>query len=1124
MSSRSKRDSDAASLQQRLPFSNADIDEATGSDAYLSASSVRLRPRRSHSHSSNHNASFLSSSVGRNPARSYFHQVSHSAHSEIPAYSSQGVRAQTAELASWGLGDSPRRQSIPPARPHIQGAFIQAPLLEPEAAPHPGDQSVSSDSEVERRNSLDSGYYPVIDEVDEGSSESSKVSEPVDLEAGARRVPSHGSGKTGWVHSSASATPRTPSGRAVHKQQPQGRSNKRQFQDGESDQHADTEDSDSEPHERTVLLPKPRFSSSRSNLRSSSFKDGGYGRRATASLSGLRKLWSSGKHAVRTRCKQAVTKSRQLHWTTVGKDALGAFSAVLLGLLLNILDAMSYGMILFPLGEEIFADTGADGIAIFYVSCIVSQLVYSLGGSRFKGGVGSEMIEVVPFFHKMAYMALESIGREPEHKPAVLATVITSYALSSVLTGVIFLLLSVFKLGDLVSFFPRSILLGCIGGVGLFLFLTGIEVSAGLSTGGGEGGVDFSLATLERLLSPNTLILWTLPLLFAVLLMVVRKRFTHPVVLPAFFGIMMAVFYIVYAAVPGLSLSRLQKNGWVFEAPEGNVPFWRFYTYYNFRIVDWRVVGEAVPTMFALSFFGIIHVPINVPALGIAVQEDDVNINRELFGHGLSNTISGLVGSIQNYLVFANSRLFIQNGGNSRAAGLLLAAATTGVWVAGPAMIGFIPVMVVGTLIFMLGIEMMQEAVWDTLGKLQNLEWFMILAITLVMGFWDFVVGIMLGIVLACLTFVVQTSRVSAVRATYSGTVARSTVRRHPVQRRFLHEVGTQIKITKLAGYLFFGTIVAVEKRVRELMEDDAFAAQPIRYLILDFSAVTGLDFSAAEAFVRMNRILRDKGIEMVLSSVPIQGEVGRSLIMVGLLDDEEEDAAPPPRVFEDLNQALEACENEMLIALKERSEKIARDEQERVGSVSLTIPRMNSPSSNDQTLQHASPRRSHLQSALETAIKDASLTQPAKYASFAQPLPLLMQAFADATTKPLDFWHRATPYYERRVFTAGSVLYSRGDAPDGFYVLESGVLRAEYELEQGRYHESITAGTTCGELPFFTGTGRTGTVIAEMEAVAWVLTGKRWADLEKEVPDVARELLVVSLRLTRERVEAVTS
>ena len=49
-------------------------------------------------------------------------------------------------------------------------------------------------------------------------------------------------------------------------------------------------------------------------------------------------------------------------------------------------------MILFPLSQAVFADLGPDGISMFYVSCIISQLVYSCGGSIFKGGIGSEMV------------------------------------------------------------------------------------------------------------------------------------------------------------------------------------------------------------------------------------------------------------------------------------------------------------------------------------------------------------------------------------------------------------------------------------------------------------------------------------------------------------------------------------------------------------------------------------------------------------------------------------------------------------------------------------------------------------------------------------------------------------
>lgn len=83
---------------------------------------------------------------------------------------------------------------------------------------------------------------------------------------------------------------------------------------------------------------------------------------------------------------------RQTLWEKGVVDTVHRIPAVILGLLLNILDALSYGMILFPLGQPIFEKLGPDGISMFYVSCIISQLVYSLGGSVFKGGVGSEMV------------------------------------------------------------------------------------------------------------------------------------------------------------------------------------------------------------------------------------------------------------------------------------------------------------------------------------------------------------------------------------------------------------------------------------------------------------------------------------------------------------------------------------------------------------------------------------------------------------------------------------------------------------------------------------------------------------------------------------------------------------
>ena len=95
-----------------------------------------------------------------------------------------------------------------------------------------------------------------------------------------------------------------------------------------------------------------------------------------------------------------------------------------------------------------------------------------------------------------------------------------------------------------------------------------------------------------------------------------------------------------------------------------------------------------------------------------------------------------------------------------------------------------------------------------------------------------------------------------------------------------LPQVANQVRIFKLSSYLFFGSIVNVEKKVRAQVDAEAFAKSPIRYLILDFTHVSGIDFSAAEAFSRMNRILHGREVKLILAGV---NNVERSLSMVSV-------------------------------------------------------------------------------------------------------------------------------------------------------------------------------------------------------------------------------------------------
>ncbi|CAG8601827.1 821_t:CDS:10 [Ambispora gerdemannii] len=797
----------------------------------------------------------------------------------------------------------------------------------------------------------------------------------------------------------------------------------------------------------------------------------------------------------------------QLIFEQVILNPISYIPAVILGLLLNLLDAISYGMITFPIAQPIFSQFGPDGVSMFFVSTIISQLVYSLGGSIFGGGNGSMMIEVVPFLHIMAEIIIREVG---ENNPkSVIATTILSFALSTIVTGSVFLLLGALKLGSLIEFFPRHILVGCIGGVGWFLVATGIEVAAGL-----DGNLEYNLENLKLLfLNLHILSLWGSAFGLAVLLRYIHSRIHHSLVVPFFFMLVPLCFYsVVY--IFGLKWEDLRNDHWVFPLPEDEAPWYRFYTYYDFKETNWGALVQTVPAMFALTFFGILHVPINIPALGVSVGEDNVNTNRELVAHGFSNILSGFAGSVQNYLVYTNSVLFIKTGGDSRVAGVMLAAGSAVILFVGPWIVGYIPVMVVGALIFHLGLDLLKEALIDTWGIVNKLEYITITVIVIAMAAFGFIEGIFLGIIMACVFFVVSNSRKTAIRATYSGSSVKSTVRRLYRQQKFLKHVGSQIFAIKLQGYMFFGTISGVENAIRRVLTQQEWRRNPIRFLIVDFFLVTGLDFSAAEAFIRIQRLLQTRDVYLVLCGVQGESEVGKALISVGMwwvVDGANEYL----QTFENFNEALEWCENKLLKAYYVRRNAIPPPEP---SPNELVVP--HSPPKD--IMDFASPRHKLVQVAGQLTLQDEN----SQAHSHTQPFALLVQTFQDISDKNDEFFHLLTPYFHEIRVPSGARLWKQGDAPDCLYLVERGLLRATFKAEvgdQAKPVESILPGTMAGELGFFADRPRDATLYADMDCILWQMRTSDYEKLLDKKPLVANEFMRLSLNFSAERLATMT-
>ncbi|KAJ6439207.1 reverse transcriptase [Purpureocillium lavendulum] len=251
------------------------------------------------------------------------------------------------------------------------------------------------------------------------------------------------------------------------------------------------------------------------------------------------------------------------------------------------------------------------------------------------------------------------------------------------------------------------------------------------------------------------------------------------------------IFYAAVSFVGILDADTLRDYGWLFKGPSLDEPWWTFYTMFQFKLVRWDAIAEVVPTMLALTLFSILHVPINVPALALKCGEVDVDLNKEFKLHGYSNFLWSCFGSIQNYLVYANTVLFIQSGGDRRLAGYILAVLTFGVMLTGPSVVAFIPVMMVGTLIFDLGFELLLEAVWLPRKELTLVEYLTVIVIMAVMGTtlllalaWAFYWGPYHS------SFTLQ---VYAIDATNGGGSVISPVRRNPLQHCCLRQAAQQI-------------------------------------------------------------------------------------------------------------------------------------------------------------------------------------------------------------------------------------------------------------------------------------------------------------------------------------------
>lgn len=474
------------------------------------------------------------------------------------------------------------------------------------------------------------------------------------------------------------------------------------------------------------------------------------------------------------------------------------------------------------------------------------------------------------------------------------ASVAGIIAITSLATGVVFLALGHLRLGGVVRYLPFPVIGGFIAGTGWLLVEGALALATDTETG----------LEIVHALGRSEAAKQVIPaVLFGVGMVVLLGRTSHPLAVPLYVAAAAVLFYLVLATAR-LTLDDARELKLLLGPfPEGQL--WSTLRFPEPWRMRWDIVWQQLPLIGAVVLVSVMGALLSATGLELAVRRD-LDLDHELKAAGWANLASGAVGSPPGFHALDISILAHKLGAESRVVGLMTGTVCLAALAIDARVLGYVPNLIPAGLLLFLGIEFLREWVWEGYGRMPRLDWLIMLLILVLIGSFGFVTGVAAGVLVSMVIFVYNYAGINVIRGNFTGAEFASHVDRPRAVRVALTEHGGEVLILLLEGFLFFGTAARLVSTVRSRLADSA----QLRFLVMDFERVRGVDSSAASAFARLLEISEERGCTIVLSHM--SDVIVHQMAANGL-----DLASKGLRVFPDVDQAMEWCEERMLETIR---------------------------------------------------------------------------------------------------------------------------------------------------------------------------------------------------------------
>ncbi|RMF58814.1 MAG: STAS domain-containing protein [Calditrichaeota bacterium] len=730
----------------------------------------------------------------------------------------------------------------------------------------------------------------------------------------------------------------------------------------------------------------------------------------------------------------------------VASTLLPAIMAGLLNGSLIVIFQSAYATLIFSGNLSSFL---SQGIGIMLFGATVMGLTMALFSS-FKGTVTAPQDAPSAIFAVVAGTIAGAMTINTPGQSSPFITVVAAIAFTSLFTGLTLTAMGWFRMGNLIRFIPYPVIGGFLAGTGWILFKGALGIMA---------EIPVSFPSLTTLFSSTMLLKWFPGLVFGLLLFIVQKRIRHFLILPLLILSGIGLFYLILY-FSGTSISMAREQGFLLTQISGGV-HWSPILYTSFHEIDWNSILRQSGTLGTITIISIISLLLNASGLELIARQE-IDLNREMRITGLANLLSGLGNSSVGYMSLSLTALAYRIGSRSRISSVVSAGICGVVLISNATISSYFPRPLLGGLLIFLGFSFLYDWIYLAWFRLPRSEYFLVMIILITIGVFNFLEGIIIGMLIAVILFAVNYSRINVIKNQLTGETYQSNVDRAAPLQQFLKTQGQRTLILKLQGYIFFGTANTVLELVKQRVQNSQL--QPLQYLVLDFRLVTGLDSSALHSFEKMKLLAETYGVTLVF--VSLTPKLEHQFQIGGILDSREKVSI---HTFMDLDHGMEWIENQLL-----------------------------TEASSDESLwqENQSPQE-FLSSIFQFSLAVSGDKPPS-----------------------LQTIQRVTDYFEECEFKKGDYLIQQGAPPRGIHIIRHG--KVTVMLEDPPHPpvrlRTMSRGTVIGELGVYLKIPATASVIAEEPCSTLFISPEQLMKMEQNHPKAANAFHKFIIHILGER------